>query len=116
MNKNNLMNLTSIIILNYNGGKHVIECIESVFNTRDIPLEVILIDNNSTDQSQTRCKEKFPKLKLIQNNSNVGLSARNLGIKNANGEYIVFLDSDTIVNQNWLNILINSYIKNGDGL
>ena len=116
MNKNNLMNLTSIIILNYNGGKHLIECIESVFDTKDIPLEVILIDNNSTDQSQTKCKEKFPKLKLIQNNSNVGLSARNLGIKNANGEYIVFLDSDTIVNQNWLNILINSYIKNGDGL
>lgn len=110
------MALTSIIILNYNGGKHLLECVESVFRTNNAQLEVILIDNNSTDNSQTECKEKFPGVKLIQNNTNVGLSARNLGIENANGEYIVFLDSDTVVDRNWLNVLLDSFKKNGKGL
>ena len=70
MDENVKMDLTSIIILNYNGGKHLIECVESVFKTKDAPLEVILIDNNSTDKSQTVCKEKFPDIKLIQNDYN----------------------------------------------
>ena len=116
MDENVKMDLTSIIILNYNGGKHLIECVESVFKTKDSPLEVILIDNNSTDKSQTVCKEKFPDIKLIQNDYNIGLSARNLGIEQSKGEYIVFLDSDTVVDTNWLNILLDSYKKNGDGL
>jgi len=114
--KNTENPLTSIIILNYNGGKHLLECVESVFKTKDIQLEVILIDNNSTDKSQIECKEKFPDIKLIQNVVNVGLSARNLGVEKAKGEYIVFLDSDTIVDTNWLNVLLDSFEKNGSGL
>jgi len=110
------MKLTSIIILNYNGGIHLLECVESVFKTKNVPLEVILIDNNSSDKSQIICKEKFPNVKLIQNDTNVGLSARNLGVEKAQGEFLVFLDSDTIVDSNWLNNLFDSYKKNGAGL
>ncbi|QDI88794.1 glycosyltransferase family 2 protein [Candidatus Nitrosopumilus sp. SW] len=109
------MNLTSIIILNYNGGEHLLECVESVFKTKDIPLEIILVDNNSQDGSQMECKKKFPEIELIQNQTNEGLSARNLGIEKSRGEFIVFLDSDTIVDTNWLNILFDSYKKNGPG-
>jgi len=116
LDKNSKAYLTSIIILNYNGGKHLLECVESVFETKNIPIEIILIDNNSTDKSQSECKEKFPDVKLIQNDVNVGLSARNLGVKKSKGEYIVFLDSDTMVDNNWLNILHDSYKKNGVGL
>jgi len=114
--KNTKKHLTSIIILNYNGGKYLLECVESVFKTKDVPLEVILIDNNSIDKSQIKCKEKFPDIKLIQNDVNVGMSARNLGIEKAKGKYIVFLDSDTLVDTNWLNILFDSFEKNGSGL
>ena len=51
---------TSIIILNYNGGKLIETCIKSVFNN-SMNFELILIDNNSSDNSQIICKKKFPK-------------------------------------------------------
>ena len=108
--------LISIIILNYNGAKYLLECVDSVYKTASCKLEVILIDNNSSDNSQVICKEKFPEVILIQNKENIGLAARNIGIKKAGGDFIVFLDSDTVVNPNWLITLLNSFEKNGDGL
>ncbi len=120
MNKeNNVKNndtLVSIIILNYNGGKHLIDCIDSVSNTEGCKFEIILIDNNSSDNSHILCKEKFPQITLIQNKENLGMSARNTGIKAAKGDYVVFLDSDTQVKSDWLKIFIDSYKTHGDGL
>ena len=116
MAKENNEFLFSIIILNYNGAKYLLECVDSVYKTMGCKLEVILIDNNSSDNSQLVCKEKFPEVILIQNKENIGLSARNIGIKKAMGDFIVFLDSDTVVNPNWLITLLNSFEKNGDGL
>lgn len=106
----------SIIIVNYNGGKDIIDCIESINKTVNNRYEIILIDNNSTDNSQKICKQKFPSILLIQNERNLGLSARNIGLKKAKGNFIVFLDSDTIVKDNWLSTLIDCYRKNGNGL
>lgn len=108
--------LITIIILNYNGAKYLLECVDSVYKTAGCKLEVILIDNNSSDNSQVICKEKFPEVILIQNKENIGLAARNIGIKKAMGDFIVFLDSDTVVNPNWLITLLNSFEKNGAGL
>ena len=48
---------TSIIILNYNGGSDLFECIESIYQTIDCQYEIILIDNNSTDNSHIKCKK-----------------------------------------------------------
>jgi len=106
----------SIIVVNFNGDKILEECINSIFETVKDDFEIILIDNNSSDSSQLKCKEKFPKIKLIQNSENIGLSARNIGIRESKGEFIVFLDSDTIVTKNWLENLISSYKENGEGL
>lgn len=106
----------SIIILNFNGGKHLEECLDSIFNSKFNDFEVLLIDNNSQDNSAKICKEKFPAILLIENDKNEGMSARNIGIKKAKGEFLVFLDSDTIVSQNWLISFIESYRKNGEGL
>ena len=72
--KDNFQCLTSIIILNYNGGNDLFECIESVKNTIDCNYEIILIDNNSTDGSHLKCMKKFSDIKLIQNNENIGLT------------------------------------------
>ncbi len=108
--------LVSIIILNYNGGEIILECLESVFKTPNCKFEVILIDNNSSDLSHQKCKEQFPEIKLIQNHENIGMTARNLGVENSNGEFIVFLDSDTVVESNWLISLIESFNKHGVGL
>ena len=106
----------TIIILNYNGKEYIFDCINSVFKTTGCNFEVILIDNNSTDQSSEYCKEKFPDLTLIKNEKNLGMAARNIGIKKAKGNFIAFLDADTIVQSNWLEILLESYKKHGDGL
>jgi len=108
--------LVSIIILNYNGGIHVRECIESIFKTKNCNFEVILIDNNSTDNSHIICKDMFPQITLIKNNANVGMSARNIGLDIAKGKFIVFLDSDTIVTPEWLDLLMESYNRNGPAL
>ena len=113
MSKNELI---SIIILNYNGREYIFDCIESVFKTVGCNFEVILIDNDSYDFSSDDCKDKFPELILIKNKKNLAMAGRNVGIDNANGDYIVFLDADTVVEPNWLEIMIESYKKHGDGL
>jgi GT2 family glycosyltransferase len=106
----------SIIILNYNGGNILLECMKSIHETEGCKYEIILIDNNSNDNSHVICKEKFPDIILIKNDDNIGMSARNIGIKKAKGNFIVLLDSDTVVERNWLIHFINSYKKNNEGL
>ncbi|RZD46864.1 MAG: glycosyl transferase [Thaumarchaeota archaeon] len=120
MNKNiNLKSenpFVSIIILNYNGIQYIKKCLESVFKTVGCNFEVILIDNGSTDGSSLICKEKFPDIKLFQNKKNLAMAGRNIGIDNANGEYIVFLDSDATVDPYWIQNFIKSYLEHGPGL
>lgn len=106
----------SIIILNYNGGNTILDCVESVFKTVECKFEVILIDNNSSDNSHLLCQEKFPEIILIQNDQNIGLSGRNFGINKAKGNFIVFLDSDTLVEPGWLSSFLKSYKEHGEGL
>ena len=106
----------SIIILNYNGVKYIEKCLESVYRTVRCRFEVILIDNASTDGSQLICKKRFPQIRLFQNDVNLAMAGRNIGIDNALGKYIVFLDSDATVHHYWLQNLIKSYLSHGEGL
>ena len=108
--------LVSIIILNYNGREFILNCLESIYKTKNISFEIILIDNNSKDNSQNNCKKKFPNITLIQNEKNMGMGARTIGIKEAKGNYIVFLDYDTIVEPLWLKKFIQSFQEHGPGL
>ena len=84
----------SIVIPNYNKGKYVEECMESIFNqTIDkSKFEVIVVDTGSTDNSLEVIK-KYP-VKLLQTEKKGAGAARNIGIENATGTYIVFIDSD----------------------
>lgn len=106
----------SIIILNYNGKDYLEDCLDSVFKTKNVMYEVIVIDNASSDNSEILAKKKFPEMKLIKNEKNLGLYARNIGIDNAKGNFIVFLDSDTVVQQDWIQNFMKSYENHGDGL
>lgn len=87
----------SIIIPAYNCEKYINECIQSIIKQKNDFVEIILINDGSTDTTLEKCEEfvkKFPNIKLI-NQENKGVSySRNIGIKNANGKYIMFLDSD----------------------
>jgi len=106
----------SIIIINYNGGTMVQKCLESIKKTKTIQYEIILIDNASTDNSFIECKKNFSDIVFLKNEKNIGLGARNLGLEIAKGNFIVFLDFDTIVDPCWLEIFLNSFKTHGDGL
>jgi len=109
--------LVSIIILNHNAGELLQNCVKSVFDSNYPNFEVMVVDNVSSDNSHEKCKEKFPKIKLIENQENLGYcEGNNVGVRNANGEFIVILNPDTEVEPNWLNELINAFNKNGEGL
>ncbi len=93
------MKRISIIIVNYNV-KHFLEhCLLSVFRAlTDIDAEVFVVDNQSTDGSVEMVREKFPAVRLIANEHNVGFArANNQAVEISNGEYILYLNPDTIV-------------------
>jgi len=115
--KNESEPLVSIIILNYNAGNLLLECIESVLKTNYDNFEIIVVDNASKDDSISRCKEKFQGIQIIENGKNLGYcEGNNIGIRNAKGEFVVILNPDTVVDDNWLKELINGYKKFGDGM
>lgn len=116
--KTNVTNpLISIIILNYNAGDLLIDCVDSIKKSNYKNLEIIVVDNISKDDSHKKCKEKFPDIKLIENSKNLGYcEGNNVGIRIAKGEYLVILNPDTIVHSNWLHELLSAYTKNGEGL
>lgn len=92
------MNL-SIIIVTFNTGALLKNCLESIFkNVRNISFEVIVVDNNSADSTSEMVKEEFSRVKLIENRENLGFArANNQGARIAQGKYLLFLNSDTIV-------------------
>jgi len=109
--------LVSVIVLNYNAGELLLNCIESIKKSVYKNLEIVVVDNISTDKSQETCKEKYPDIKLIQNDENFGYcEGNNIGIREAKGDYIIILNPDTIVESNWIEELISAYNKFGEGL
>jgi len=109
--------LVSVIVLNYNAGELLLNCIESIKKSAYKNLEIIVVDNISTDKSQKICKEKYPDIKLIQNDENFGYcEGNNIGIREAKGDYIIILNPDTIVESSWIEELISAYNKFGEGL
>lgn len=89
----------SVVILNYNVRYFLELCIKSVERAIEkIDAEIIVIDNNSPDDSCTMVKQVFPHITLIENNENVGFSkANNQAVKQAKGEYVCILNPDTVV-------------------
>lgn len=92
--------MVSVIIPFYNSEKFIAKAIESVINQDYNNIEIILVNDSSTDGSEQIVlwyEKNFDYIKLVNMSSNVGVAkARNEGIKNASGQYIAFLDSDDI--------------------
>jgi O-antigen biosynthesis protein len=89
----------SVIIVNYNVKYFLEQCLKSVFNaSKNLSMEVIVVDNNSVDGSQEMVREKFPEVILIDNKENLGFSkANNQAIKISKGKYVLLLNPDTVV-------------------
>ena len=115
--KNSRIPLVSIIILNYNAGNLLLDCVNSIQKTNYENYEIIIVDNNSKDNSHLECAKKFPNICLIENKENFGYcEGNNIGIRKAKGDYVIILNPDTLVDPNWITELILAYEKYGDGL
>ena len=91
--------LLSVIILNWNGGKQLRDCIESVLKSDYAALELIVSDNGSTDGSDGFVKQRYPFIKLVRNGKNLGYSkGNNIAVCQANGDVIVFSNNDVTIN------------------
>jgi len=116
-NTDSMKPLISIIILNYNAGNLLIDCVSSIQKSDYTNFEIILVDNISKDNSHKKCKDSFPTIKLIENKENLGYcEGNNVGLRTAKGEFVVVLNPDTIVDSNWLDELLEAYQNNGEGL
>jgi len=115
--KNTSEPLVSVIILNYNAGQLLIDCVGSILKTNYPNYEIIVVDNASKDDSHKKCKEKFPVIRLIENKENLGYcEGNNVGMRHANGDFMAILNPDTLVDPNWLIELVFAWQKNGEGL
>ncbi|UCH62358.1 MAG: glycosyltransferase family 2 protein [Fidelibacterota bacterium] len=91
--------ILSVIIVNYNSDHHLTACIQSLIkNAGEVPIEVIIIDNASTDDSIRLVSKVFPDLKILTNSRNMGFAAAcNQCLREARGGNILLLNPDTII-------------------
>ena len=104
----------SVIILNYNVRFFLEQCVFSVQKAlENIDGEIIVIDNNSSDDSCAMMKEKFPNVKLIENKENSGFpKGNNIGVTEAKGEYLCILNPDTVVAEDTFTKMLQSEFCN----
>lgn len=87
--------LVSIVTLCWNRKQDILESLQGISRIEYDPLEVIVVDNGSTDGTCEAIEDNFPNVKLLKMYKNIGIEAYNIGFKNAKGEYIVILDDDS---------------------
>lgn len=99
----------SIITVNYNGRKDTERLIESLRNYLSIPYELIVVDNGSVKNEAASLQKKYPFLKTIRSEQNLGFAGgNNLGIRQAAGDYLFFLNNDTFVQDDSISYLIDA--------
>jgi GT2 family glycosyltransferase len=121
----------SVVIVNYNTADLLEDCLESLFRlTKGVSYEAIVVDNASSDGSAARVRGRFPQVRLIESGENLGFGrANNLGAAAARGEYLFFLNSDTVLENDATSMLrdyveahpgstgvVGAYLRNGAGL
>jgi teichuronic acid biosynthesis glycosyltransferase TuaG len=114
--KTNSNPLVSIIAPCFNGERYLDQCLESIFHQTYRNWELVIVDDASVDGSYKRIEEKIKistnKIKFIKLRKNVGVSAaRNVGLDNAQGKYMAFIDIDDVWEKEKLSIQIASMEK-----
>lgn len=106
--------VVSIIILTFNKSEYTYQCLNSLLEKCDIPFEVIIVDNGSTDTT-SRLLNKVDNIVPIFNKQNMGFALGcNEGVKKAKGKYLLFLNNDTVVTKHWLSRLVSTLEKYPD--
>jgi GT2 family glycosyltransferase len=102
----------SVVVLNWNGKKHLEVCFEALRAQTFGEFNVFLVDNASTDGSVEFVREKFPEVNLIVLEENMGFAGGvNAGIRGSDGDFIALLNNDTRVVPGWLEALYNGIVK-----
>ena len=103
--------LVSIIIPLYNGAKYIKKCVESIQKSNHKNLEIIIVDDGSTDNGYEICttlQKHDPRIKIFSKKNEGIAKTRTFGISKATGEYICFADQDDIVYKNSYDVLLNN--------
>ena len=101
--------LVSIIIINYNGRPYLEKCLNSLMEVNYSKFEIILVDNNSEDDSVEIIKNNFPSVIILKLSKNYGFAEpNNMGAKIAKGDFLLFLNNDTIVTPNFITELVQA--------
>lgn len=108
----------SIIIINYKSAHHVLACVESIYKeTQKYSFEIVVVDNNSEDDSEEKIRSAFTNIIWIQSGYNAGFArANNIGIRASKGEYLLILNSDTIITNNALDKTIDLFKSHADAV
>ena len=105
----------SIIVLNYNGRHLIGECLDSLRNQTYKNIEIIVVDNGSSDGSADFLNERYKNsITLIENSENLGFAeGNNIGIKASSGDYIALLNNDAVADSLWLGELVKAAGESG---
>jgi len=105
----------SVIIVSYNSANYIRECLNSIFRLTRQPVEIIVFDNASSDDTQDIIREEYPEVKLIESATNLGFAAaNNRAARLASGKYLAFLNPDTVVERDWLEPLLKALESRSD--
>ena len=109
--------MISVIVPVYNTEKYLNRCIKSIISQKESDLEIILVDDCSTDKSPVILddwEKKDSRIRVIHKNNNTGVSnTRNIGLKEAKGEYIAFVDSDDWIEEDMLSSMVKCIEQSG---
>lgn len=108
--------LVSVIVVSFNTRDSTVVCLETILqDCRDIPHEVWLVDNASSDGSVAAIRDRFPTIRMIENPQNLGFgAANNRALQHASGEFVFLLNSDAFVRPGTVNALIDFLRRHPD--
>lgn len=104
--------LVSIVSICFNRREDIIESLKKIREIDYDNLEIILVDNNSTDGTDMQVEEEFKEVNLIKLDDNIGIGAYNIGFKKAKGKYIVIIDDDLFPHKEAISRMVNKFEKN----